>query len=49
LGQKEVSALDDVLEVGFAVGVDERCYIRDIDSFRSEKSKRFKIEFENKR
>ena len=43
LGQKEVGALDDVLEVGLAISVDERCYVRDVDGFRSVKSKRIRI------
>ena len=43
LGQKEVGALDNILEVGLAIGVYERCYVRDVDSFRSENTKILKM------
>lgn len=35
LGKEEVGTLDDVFEVGFSFSIDERCDVRDIDSFRS--------------
>ena len=33
----EVGTLDDVLEVGLAIGIDERCGVRDVDGSRSVK------------
>ncbi len=35
LREEEVGALDDVLEVGLALGIDKRGDVRDVDGFRS--------------
>ena len=35
LSQEQIGTLDNVLEVGFAVGVNKRSHVRNVDSFRS--------------
>lgn len=35
LGQEQVGALDDILEVGLALGIDESRHVGDVDRLRS--------------
>lgn len=39
LGQEQISTLNNVFKVRFAIGVDKCSHVRNIDGFRSKKNK----------